>query len=413
MSDGLLVIGSGPAGLAAAKSYRDNDGAGPVCIVTSDLDLPYNRPPLSKDFLRGETAEDELALEQAAFYAEHDIEVRLGHSVVGLDPAARTATLEDGDTLAWDELVIATGVEPTPLPVPGADRGRVFQLRSLAHARDLRSAAAAASAVVIGSGFIGCEAAASLRQRGLAVTLITNEDRPHQARLGDAVARRISDWLTSAGVALVLGAEITALDHDEDARVTVRMTGHEPVTADFAVLATGIRPNADQFTGGAAEEGAADSAGLGTVDGRIVVDAQLRTNRAHVYAAGDVAAAHNVTAGRQVVVEHWGDAEAMGEIAGANAAGAAREWDAVPGFWSEIGEHTLKYTAWGDGFDDVRFVSHPGGGFTAWYLTDDRVVGVLTSEADDDYERGEKLVADRAPADDIDTPTTDAPTTDQ
>ena len=135
--------------------------------------------------------------------------------------------------------------------------------------------------------------------------------------------------------------------------------------------------------------------------GRIVVDAQLRTNHPHVFAAGDVAAAHNVTAGRQIVVEHWGDAETMGEIAGANAAGAHREWDAVPGFWSEIGENTLMYAAWGDGFDDIRFDSHEGGGFTAWYLTDGQVVGVLSTE-EDDYERGQKLVEEHASAQTID-----------
>ena len=400
MSEGLLVIGSGPAGLAAARAYREHHGPGPVRIVTSDVDLPYNRPPLSKDFLRGETTEGELALQDAGFYAEHDIDVRLGCPVVSLDTAARTVTLDGGTRLAWDKLVIATGGSPVALPIPGADGERVFQLRSLAHARDVLAAAEASSAVVIGSGFIGCEVAASLRRRGLAVTLITNEDRPHQARLGDAAARRISGWLTAAGVALVLGAEITTLDHEDDGRVTVRMSGHEAVTADFVLIAAGMKPNAD-VTGGVVTGGGVTGE-IGTAGGRIVVDAQLRTNRPDVFAAGDVAAAHNVTAGRQVVVEHWGDAETMGEIAGANAAGAGREWDSVPGFWSEIGEHTLMYAAWGDGFDDIRFVTHAGGGFTAWYLTDGHVVGVLSTE-EDDYERGQKLVEEHAPAQTIDS----------
>jgi 3-phenylpropionate/trans-cinnamate dioxygenase ferredoxin reductase subunit len=175
----------------------------------------------------------------------------------------------------------------------------------------------------------------------------------------------------------------------------VQLADHEPITGEFVLVAAGVAPNGDF------------GPALGTVDGRIVVDAHLRTNRADVFAAGDMAAAHNVTAARQVVVEHWGDAEAMGEIAGANAAGQDREWDAVPGFWSEIGEHTLKYHAWGDGFDDVRFVAHEGGGFTSWYLKDGRIVGVLTSDADDDYDRGEKLVADAAPSSAIDTPSSD------
>jgi 3-phenylpropionate/trans-cinnamate dioxygenase ferredoxin reductase component len=391
MSAGLLVIGSGPAGLAAARAYRENRGGGPVRIISADADPPYNRPPLSKDFLRGEIEEDELALVDADFYAEHDIDVQLGRRALAIDPGARTVFLDAGETLGYDTLVIATGASPTPLPVPGADADHVLQLRSLTHARRLRAAADTRSAIVIGSGFIGCEAAASLRHRGVAVTLITREEQPHQQRLGNQVANRIARWLTDDGIALITGAEITAFDVDADGTVSVRLSNHEAVSADIVLVASGVAPNAELATG----------IGIGTAQGRIVVDATLRTNHPDIFAAGDVAAAHNTTAGRQIAVEHWGDADAMGEIAGTNAAGGDAEWDAVPGFWSEIGDHTLKYHAWGDGFDDVRFVSHAGGGFTAWYARAGQVVGVLTSDADDDYERGEKLIADHSSIDEI------------
>ena len=391
MSGGLLVIGSGPAGLAAARAYREHGGSGPVRMITADVDLPYNRPPLSKDFLRGEIEEDELSLVDADFFAEHDIEVHLGRRALAVDPGAHTVFLDGGETLGYDTLVIATGASPTPLTVPGADAGHVLQLRSLAHARRLRAAADTRSAVVIGSGFIGCEAAASLRHRGLAVTLVTQEAQPQQNRLGEEAADRIARWLTDDGVDLITGAEITGFDVDAHGGVVVRLADHDPVSADIVLVAAGVAPNGELATG----------IGIGTAQGRIVVDATLRTNHPDVFAAGDVAAAHNATAGRQIPVEHWGDAEAMGEIAGTNAAGAEVEWDAVPGFWSEIGDHTLKYQAWGDGFDDVRFVSHQGGGFTAWYVRDGRVVGVLTSDADEDYERGEKLIADHSPIDQL------------
>ncbi len=385
------MIGSGPAGLAAARAYREHGGPGPVRIISADVDLPYNRPPLSKDFLRGEIDEDELALVDADFFTQHDIEVHLGRRALAVDPGARTVFLDGGETLGYQKLVIATGASPIPLTVPGADAEHVHQLRSLAHARRLRAAADARSAVVIGSGFIGCEAASSLRHRGLAVTLVTQEAQPHQKRLGDEAANRIARWLTDDDVTLITGAEITAFDEDANGGVVVRMTDHDPVSADIVLVAAGVAPNAELATG----------IGIGTAQGRIVVDATLRTNHPDVFAAGDVAAAHNATAGRQIPVEHWGDADAMGEIAGTNAAGADVEWDAVPGFWSEIGDHTLKYQAWGDGYDDVRFVSHPGGGFTAWYARGGRVVGVLTSEADEDYERGEKLIADHSSTDQI------------
>lgn len=387
MSAGLLVIGSGPAGLAAARAYRENDGPGPVRMVSADVDPPYNRPPLSKDFLRGDIDEDELALVDAGFFAAHDITLRLGRHVRAVDPGAHTASLGGGETLDYDRLVIATGASPTPLPVPGAQAAHVLQLRSLVQARALRAAAETRSAVVIGSGFIGCEAAASLRRRGVAVTLVTREAQPQQKRLGDDAARRIARWLTGAGVALVTGAEITALGRGDGGGVTVQMSGHDEVSADVVLVAAGVAPNVDLVAG----------AGLGTARGRIVVDATLRTNHPDVFAAGDVAAAHNATAGRQITVEHWSDADAMGEIAGTNAAGGQVQWDAVPGFWSEIGDHMLKYHAWGDGFDDVRFVRHVGGGFTAWYGRDGHVVGVLTNDADDDYERGERLIAGHRP----------------
>ena len=173
MSAGLLVIGSGPAGLAAARAYRENDGPGPVRMVSADVDPPYNRPPLSKDFLRGDIDEAELALVDAGFFAAHDITLRLGRHVRAVDPGAHTASLGGGETLDYDRLVIATGASPTPLPVPGAQAAHVLQLRSLVQGRALRAAAETRSAVVIGSGFIGCEAAASLRRRGVAVTLVT------------------------------------------------------------------------------------------------------------------------------------------------------------------------------------------------------------------------------------------------
>ena len=405
MSAGLLVIGSGAAGSAAARAYRGHSAA-PVRIITRDQDLPYDRPPLSKDFLRGEVDEADIALEDPGFYAAHDIEVTLRRSVESVDVEARTVRLDDGSDVGYEQLVIATGASPTSLPVPGGDADHVRQLRSLAHARDLRAVGPSRSVIVIGSGFIGCEAASSLRQRGAAVTLVTNEPSPQQARLGRDAAHRIARWLTDEGVALVVDAQITGIgrrgddeadggDGTDDGAVQVQIAGHEPISAEFVLVAAGVAPNGDF------------GPALGAIDGRIVVDSHMRTNRGDVFAAGDMAAAHNVTAARQVVVEHWGDAEAMGEIAGANAAGQDREWGAVPGFWSEIGEHTLKYHAWGDGFDDVRFVARAGGGFTSWYLKDDRIVGVLTSDADDDYDRGEKLVADGAPSSAIDTASTD------
>ena len=183
----LLIVGGGPAALAAARGYREAGGDGAVTLLTPELTVPYNRPPLSKEFLRGEASDEDLPVESPGWYAEHEVEVRLGAEAETLDPDARTVLLGNGETLHYDACVLATGAEPARLPVPGATEEWVLLLRSLASARVLRDrAATATTARVIGSGFIGCEAAASLAMRGLDVTLVSDEPAP----AGEAARRR-------------------------------------------------------------------------------------------------------------------------------------------------------------------------------------------------------------------------------
>jgi NADPH-dependent 2,4-dienoyl-CoA reductase/sulfur reductase-like enzyme len=256
----------------------------------------------------------------------------------------------------------------------------VLRLRSSADGQQLRTAAeGAGSAVVIGSGFIGCEAAVSLAIRGLDVTVLSTEELPQLERLGRQAAGRLAGWLAEAGVRLVGGAEVTEIRDGHAVH-----TGEEVHWADLILSAAGVVPNSEL----------ARRAGLLIERGRIVVDEHLTTRSPGVYAAGDVALAHNAAAGRMLQVEHWGEALKMGEVAGTNAAGSnQKSWNDVPGFWSGIGERTLKYTAWGDGYDHDELIDHPGGGFTIWYSTDGATVGVLTHQADDDYELGQSLIA--------------------
>ena len=370
----LVIVGGGPAALAAARGYRDAGGDGDLTILTPELVLPYQRPPLSKGFLRGETDDSELPIEDDAWYENHGVDVRLGGEVERIDPATRTLTLGSGDTLRYDACVLATGAEPTVLPVPGATEDWVLLLRTLATARVLRDRAAVAkTALVVGSGFIGCEAAASLAMRGVQVTLVSDEDIPHASRLGEEAGRRISGWLEDLGVTLKLGEPVEELTEG---------------AADLILMAAGVTPRV----------GLAETAGLETKDGRIVVDERMRTSTEGIYAAGDVVLARNATADRHLAVEHWGEALNMGEIAGRAIAGDPEaRWDVAPGFWSTIGEHTVKYVAWGDGFDDAKLVEHPGGAWTIWYGAEGRAVGVLTHERDDDYETGRKLIEAGAP----------------
>lgn len=374
----LVIIGGGPTGHAALKAYRGAGAAGRVVMISEDTAAPYNRPPLSKDFLRGESGEDALPLESPAFYSDGDTELRLADSVVAIDPLSRTVSMRSGGDIGYQQCILATGCEPVRLDVPGA--GAALRLRWLDQARRLRDGAQTArSAVVIGSGFIGCEAAMSLALRGLAVTMVSPESGPQSRRLGPAAAALIAGWLEHAGVQIHRETKVVDIGQGN----IVRLSDGSVLATDLVLSAVGVAPRIEL----------AESIGADLRGGRVLVDERMRTSVPDLLAAGDVAMAYNTGAQRHLAVEHWGEAERMGEIAGTTAAGGHDEWSNPPGFWSEIGSHTLKYAAWGDGFDEAIPVHHENGGLTVWYVRDGATVGVLTSEADDDYERGQDVVA--------------------
>lgn len=374
---GLVVVGGAHAGHAAFGAYLEAGGAGPVILITEDDTPPYRRPPLSKDFLRGESAADALSMDGADFYTAGDNELLLNESVTSIDATNRTLRTRSGREIAYRQCILATGSAPAPLDVPGGDTA--MNLRFLSQALQLRDAAqGAASAVVIGSGFIGCEAAASLAVRGISVTMVSTDSRPQEKRLGPDAATLISGWLTDAGVTMHHDVQVTEI---EAGRI-VKLSDGTEVSADLVLSATGVTVRSEL----------AERAGAEVRDGRVVVDSRMRTSLPGLLAAGDVALAMNTTAGRHLVVEHWNAAERMGAIAGTVAAGGEDEWAQPLGFFSLIGHHMLKYAAWGDGYDQAIPVHHADGGMTVWYTTDGVTVGVLTSEADDDLELGRQLV---------------------
>ena len=376
--DGLIVVGSGPAGVAAAESFREHNTSGRVRILTTDRDLPYARPPLSKEYLRGQT--DDVGLHPQWWFDHKTIELVHNTTVDGLDLAERSVRAGDR-RFRYDALILACGAAPVAPPMPGGARARV--LRSLADAAALREAAKDAStAVVIGAGFIGCEAAASLALRGMSVTLVAPETLPQEARLGSAAAERLRELVIQAGARYVGGVNVEEIND-----VGLRLDNGVTIDCDLILAATGVTP----------QHRLAADAGLDVRDSRVVVDTHMSTSTKGVYAAGDVALARHAAAGRHLAIEHWQDATDQGAIAGTSAAGKRATWDGVPGFWSTIGEATIKYHAWGDGYQRSRMLSHPDG-FTVWYEADDAVVGVLTHNADDDSDLGQRLIAERRPA---------------
>ncbi|MDT5044524.1 MAG: 3-phenylpropionate/trans-cinnamate dioxygenase ferredoxin reductase component [Mycobacterium sp.] len=375
---GLIVIGSGPAGVSAAEAFRAHNGDLPVHILTADSDLPYERPPLSKDYLRGGT--EDVQLHPARWYDDRSIELISDLHVERVDLQSRTV-VAGHIRFDYAAVVLACGAMPAALPVPGGESA--LQLRSLTDARRLRQAAGDAdAAVIIGAGFIGCEAATSLARRGVAVTLVAPQAVPQEKRLGAEAGERLRRLVEDAGVRYVGGVSVEEV-HDR----AVRLGNGVTIDCDLILAATGVRTCTEL----------AETAGLDMHNSRIVVGADMQTSAPHIYAAGDVALAHNGAARRALAVEHWQDAVDQGAIAGASAARVDAKWDTVPGFWTTIGETTVKYHAWGDGYQRSRLLERDDG-FTVWYEADGRAVGVLTCNADDDYELGGRLIEAGKPA---------------
>jgi len=377
---GIVIVGGGPAGFSAARAYRAAGGELDVSLVSAEEHLPYERPALTKDLLRGEAGVKDLPLETEAWFAENRVAVLPGARALGLDTEHQTVRVEGHDDLPYAACVLATGSEPTRLPVPGGDDPALHTMRTVEDSLAL-ARTAGHEAVVVGSGFIGCEAAASLATIGSTVTLVSDEPAPQSTRLGEEVGERLAGWLREAGVTLLTGEGVESFERRGEGWAV--STAGAVAEARTVLIAAGVSPRLDL----------AEEAGLSLAGGAVAADASMRSSAPGVFVAGDIAYAENAAAGRPLRVEHWGEALRHGEVAGSMAAGREDAWRQAPGFWSQIGDRMLKYVAWGDGYHSVSVEDHGGGAFTAWYLDEaGLLVGVLTHERDGDYERGRELV---------------------
>jgi 3-phenylpropionate/trans-cinnamate dioxygenase ferredoxin reductase component len=388
-SDRVVIVGAGPGGFSTARAYRQVGGRGQVILISAESYPPYNRPPLTKEYLRDEIERDELPIESAEWFEENNVELRLATTARSLDRDRRVVETEDGE-VSYDSLVLATGSEPIRIPVPGADDPEILVMRTIENSERLKSRVGKESrAVVVGSGFIGCEAAASLSLRGAEVTLISLEERPQRERLGEDVSQRIEGWLESYGVKLYLGTVVEGIAR-KNGGFEVTVEGGETVVAKTVLFGTGVEPRTRL----------AEEAGLEIEQGGVVTDSSMRTSALGIFAVGDIVFAMNESAGSRQKVEHWGDALEHGRIAGTVLAGGEAVWTMAPGFWSTIGDKTLKYWAWSGGWDEARFVNKDGAGgeaFTVWYGKEGVTVGVLAHNADEDYEEGRGLIEQGAP----------------
>ena len=360
MAPGFVAIGSGPAGLSAAETFRSKHPHIPVRILTADPALPYAKPPLSKEYLCGREAK--LDLHSPGWFARNNVELIRGVTVDHIDLPRQEVVTEGGRRYPYWHLMLGCGATAVPLRIPGGEAA--LSLRSFADAVVLRMAARSAdSAVVIGGGLIGCEAAACLAGLGVPTTMVAAEPVPLQRRFGDQAGERVAKILSDNGVRFLGSTTVTDIDDTH-----VHLDSGATVDGDVVVCAAGVRPDPHL----------AVAAGLDTFDGRIVVDERMHTSARNVYAAGDVALAYNVTAGRRIRAEHWRDAAQQGRIAGLAAAGHPAVWRKVPEFSCTIGESTLMYRGWGVDYARAALVDHRDG-FTVRYESGGELVGILTA----------------------------------
>ena len=362
-SKGIVIVGGGLAAARTAEQLRRSEYAGRVTIVSDEVHLPYDRPPLSKEVLRKEV--DDVALKPREWYDENDITLRLGAAATSLDTAAQTVTLADGSVVGYDELVIATGLVPRRIPtLPDLEGIRV--LRTFDESMALREHASAAQrAVVIGAGFIGCEVAASLRSLGVDVVLVEPQPTPLASVLGEQIGELVARLHRAEGVDVRLGVGVAEVRGDERVDTVVLTDGTE-LAADLVVVGIGSRPATGWLEGSGIE-----------VDNGVLCDEAGRTSAPNVWALGDVASWRDAT-GHQARVEHWSNvADQTRVVVPAMLGQDMSSAVVVPYFWSDQYDIKIQCLGEPEATDTVHLVEDDGRKFLAYYERDGVLIGVV------------------------------------
>jgi 3-phenylpropionate/trans-cinnamate dioxygenase ferredoxin reductase subunit len=386
----FVIVGAGLAGAKAAETLRAEGFDGRLHVIGAEDERPYERPPLSKDYLRGEAGREKVYVHDEGFYGEHDIELHRGRTAVSLDAATRELTLDHGRRLRYDRLLLATGAEPRRLPIPGADLEGVLSLRTVQDSDVLRERLdRGGSVMVIGAGWIGAEVAASARQRGLEVTVLDPMAVPLERVLGTEVGAIYRDIHTDHGVRMLMGTGVEAFEGSTSVE-RVRTSDGRVLDCDVVVVGVGVRPRTEL----AARSGLA-------IDDGILVDEHLQTSAPGVFAAGDVANASHPFYGRRIRVEHWANALHQGPAAARAMLGHTVPYARLPYFFSDQYDVGMEYTGFAPAWDRVVFRGDPAGReFIAFWLTGDRVVAGMNVNVWDVTEPIQRLIRERVAVDD-------------
>ncbi len=381
-----LLIGGGMASAHCAAELRKRGADGSILLAGREPEPPYERPPLSKEYLRGEGSREDARVNPPEWYERNEVELLTGVNAMALDPGARTAKLQGGEEVGFGQALLATGAMVNILRVEGAENEGIHYLRAFGNSDVIRADAEAAEHVVlIGGSYIASEVAASLTAKGVKCTMVMIEDVALSRTFGADAGRWFQERLEAHGVSVLGGEELAAFEGD--GRVKAVLTkGGRSIECDTVVVGAGVRPDAML----------AQRAGLEVDDG-IVCDAKLTSSAEGVYAAGDCCSYESVVHGRRIRVEHWDVAMQQGMHAARNMLGEDRDYEVVPYFFSDLADWAgLEYVGPAQDWDEeIWRGDRDVGEFSVWYLKDGRVAGALSVDRSEDLAEARRLLADR------------------
>jgi len=382
MAKAYVIVGGSLAGATAAVTLREEGADGSVMLIGAEGEPPYERPPLSKAYLRGEVPFDKSLVRPAAFYGEHGVETMLGVRAARIDPSAKFVELDDRRRVPFDVLLIATGCRNRRISIPGSELEGIYSLRTVEDADRIKAEIGVGRrVVVVGMGFIGSEVAASLRQKGLDVVAIEPAKTPLFRVLGEAVGQRLADLHRAHGVRTIFEDTVAAFEGAQRVSSVLTKSGLR-LECDFVVAGIGVEPVVDIL----------DGTGV-RVDNGVVVDQYCQTSVPGIYAAGDVANHYHPVFERQIRVEHWHNAVKQGAAAARNMLGRAVPYDEIHWFWSDQYDANLQYAGFHTKWDQLAVRGRlDSGSFLAFYINDGRIDAVVGLNRAKDVRRAIPLI---------------------
>ncbi len=391
-SKNIVIIGGGLGGAKAAEALREKGFDGKVLLLADEEHLPYERPPLSKDFLAGKKSLGDFTVHDSEWYREKKIDLRTDTEAVAIDPSAHTVTLSDDTTVPYHKLLLATGSRSRWLSIPGAESTGVHYLRTFDDASNLNTALKEGSSLaIVGAGWIGLEVAASARERGVDVTVVETAKVPLSAAVGEEVGKVFAQLHRDHGVDLRLETEVKEITTEDGKATGLKLGDGSTISADRVLIAVGAQPNIEL----------AERAGIATEDGGVLVDASLRTGNPDIYAVGDIAAAEHPLFEERIRTEHWANALKQPEVAVAGMLGEPGEYQELPYFFTDQYDLGMEYAGHAPTYRQVVFRGDKNAReFIAFWLdNENRVLAGMQVNIWDALDDIKSLIRKKAPAD--------------